>query len=81
MVLFQICIAFFFGASRPLIGTEFAVISTYLTYALMPNRLKDAVLSGTILAVIELVLLVYVGKLHDFPHVINWTKEIGRGSN
>lgn len=70
-VTLQICIAFFFGVSRPLIGTEFAVISTYLTYALMPNRLKDAVLSGTILAVIELVLLVYVGKLQDFPHIVS----------
>lgn len=67
--------------SRPLIGTEFAVISTYLTYALMPNRLKDAVLSGTILAVIELVLLVYVGKLQDFPHVIERKKLVAVRTN
>ncbi|CAG9768347.1 unnamed protein product [Ceutorhynchus assimilis] len=70
-VTLQICIAFFFGQNRPLIGTAFAVTSTYLTYALMPNRLKDAVLSGTILAVTELVLLVYVGNLKDFPDIIS----------
>ncbi|XP_066259052.1 adenylate cyclase type 6 isoform X1 [Euwallacea similis] len=70
-VTLQICISFFFGTGRPLIGTAFAVISTYLTYALMPNRLKDAVLSGTILAVIELILLVYVANFRDFSHIIS----------
>ncbi|XP_048520982.1 adenylate cyclase type 6 [Dendroctonus ponderosae] len=70
-VVLQICIAIFFGKGRPLIGAAFAVISTYLTYALMPNRLKDAVLSGAILAVIELVLLIYVGHLRRFSDVIS----------
>ncbi|XP_050309955.1 adenylate cyclase type 5 isoform X2 [Anthonomus grandis grandis] len=67
----QICLSIFFGKGRPLIATVFAVISTYLTYALMPNRLKDAVLSGTILAITELLLLVYVGYLKDCPNIIS----------
>ncbi|KAL1491228.1 hypothetical protein ABEB36_011857 [Hypothenemus hampei] len=70
-VTLEICIAVFFGDNRPLIGTAFSVTSTYLTYALMPNRLKDAVLSGTILGILELILLVYVGNLHGFLSVIS----------
>ncbi|XP_030746554.1 adenylate cyclase type 5-like, partial [Sitophilus oryzae] len=67
----EVCIAFFFYNERPLVGTAFAVTSTYLTYALMPNRLKDAVLSGTILAITELILLVYVGNLTSFSDIIS----------
>ncbi|XP_074031127.1 adenylate cyclase type 6 isoform X2 [Leptinotarsa decemlineata] len=68
-VTLKICISFFFGDKRPLLGTTFALASTYLTYALMPNRLKDALLSGSILAATEIVLLVYVGELGGFPEV------------
>nr|CAI5819003.1 unnamed protein product [Callosobruchus analis] len=59
-----ISISVFFADRRPLIGTSFALASTYLTYALMPNRLKDALLSGTILATVGAILLVYVGRLN-----------------
>lgn len=65
----QICIAFFFESERPLIGTTFALAFTYLTYALMPNRLKDALLSGTILATTDILLLVYVGHVNGLAEV------------
>ncbi|XP_018566319.1 adenylate cyclase type 6 isoform X1 [Anoplophora glabripennis] len=65
----EICIAFIFEDDRPLMGTAFALSSTYLTYALMPNRLKDALLSGTIMAVTEIILLLYVGRLTRFSEV------------
>ncbi|XP_076269275.1 adenylate cyclase type 6 isoform X2 [Rhynchophorus ferrugineus] len=68
----EVCLAFFFYHERPLVGTAFAVTSTYLTYALMPNRLKDAVLSGTILAATELILLIYVGKLKSADIISNF---------
>ncbi|CAH2009798.1 unnamed protein product [Acanthoscelides obtectus] len=62
--LFQISISVYFAERRPFIGTSFTLASTYLTYALMPNRLKDALLSGTILAAVGTILLVHVGRLN-----------------
>ncbi|KAJ8947426.1 hypothetical protein NQ318_009632, partial [Aromia moschata] len=67
----EICISFIFEGERPLIGAMFTLTSTYLTYALMPNRLKDALLSGSILAVTEVILLVYVGGLSRFSEVVS----------
>nr|CAH7746500.1 unnamed protein product [Callosobruchus chinensis] len=63
-LILEISISVFFAERRPLIGTSFTLASTYLTYALMPNRLKDALLSGTILATVGAILLVYVGRLN-----------------
>ncbi|CAH1183148.1 unnamed protein product [Phaedon cochleariae] len=68
-VTLEICISFFFDTSRALMGTTFALASTYLTYALMPNRLKDALLSGAILAATEIILLIYVGGMTEFSEV------------
>ncbi|CAG9853898.1 unnamed protein product [Phyllotreta striolata] len=70
-VTMEICISFYFEASRPLLGAVFALAFTYLTYSLMPNRLKDALLSGAILALAEIFLLVYVGKMTGFFEVFS----------
>ncbi|KAJ8985481.1 hypothetical protein NQ317_015020 [Molorchus minor] len=72
----EICISFIFEGDRPLIGTMFALASTYLTYALMPNRLKDALLSGTILAVTEIILLVYVGRVNRLSEFASYIGDI-----
>ncbi|XP_049822325.1 adenylate cyclase type 6 [Aethina tumida] len=65
----EICISFFSEQERPLIGTTFALSATYLTYALMPIRLKDALLAGTILAITQIILLVYVGQFSTFAEI------------
>lgn len=67
----QICIAIFSGKERPLVGTMVALACTYLTYALMPIRLKDALLAGTILAVTDVVLLVTVGQFDLWSHQVS----------
>ncbi|XP_072401648.1 adenylate cyclase type 6 isoform X2 [Diabrotica undecimpunctata] len=68
-VTLEICISYYFDDRRPLLGSSFALATTYLTYALMPNRLKDALLSGVILAVVDLLLLVYVGTLSGIEDI------------
>lgn len=68
----QICIAIFSGRERPLAGTMVALACTYLTYALMPIRLKDAVLAGTILAITDVILLVTVGQFDIWSHQVSW---------
>lgn len=70
----QICIAIFSGKERPLAGTMVALACTYLTYALMPIRLKDALLAGTILAVSDVVLLVTVGQFDLWSHQVRQDK-------
>lgn len=57
---FQICLSIYSGIERPVAGTIIALTCTYLTYALLPIRLKDALLSGAILAGIDLLSLVYL---------------------
>lgn len=47
-----------------------ALACTYLTYALMPIRLKDALLAGMILAVVDLVLLATVGQFDMWSHQV-----------
>ncbi|XP_056643903.1 adenylate cyclase type 6 [Diorhabda sublineata] len=67
----EILISFYFDDKRPLLGSSFALSCTYLTYALMPNRLKDALLSGVILAITEIILLIYVGKVIGPTEIIS----------
>jgi uncharacterized membrane protein YhaH (DUF805 family) len=66
---FQICISFFSDKERPLLGPTFSLATTYLTYALMPIRLKDALLAGTVLALTQVILLIYVGHLYAISDV------------
>lgn len=72
----QICIAIFSGKERPLAGTMVALACTYLTYALMPIRLKDALLAGTILAVSDVVLLITVGQFDLWSHQVRKEKRL-----
>ncbi|KAK9870650.1 hypothetical protein WA026_008211 [Henosepilachna vigintioctopunctata] len=59
----HVCITFFCEDERPLLGTTFCLVFTYLTYALMPIRLKDALLAGIILALSQILLGYYAGYL------------------
>lgn len=59
-VFFQICVSIYAAYERPLIGTMVGLICTYLTYALLPIRLKDALLAGAVLAVTHLSGLTYM---------------------
>ncbi|CAH0556509.1 unnamed protein product [Brassicogethes aeneus] len=65
----EICISFFSEHERPLVGMIFSLASTYLTYALMPIRLKDALLAGIIMATTQIILLLNVGKVTNFIEV------------
>lgn len=65
----EICVTFFCENERPLLGPTFAVVFTYLTYALMPIRLKDALLSGLVLAVAQITLLYWTDYLSGLTEV------------
>ncbi|XP_063914214.1 adenylate cyclase type 6 isoform X1 [Zophobas morio] len=65
----EICISFFTERQRPLLGPTFSLATTYLTYALMPIRLKDALLAGTVLALTQVILLVYVGQVYAIADI------------
>ncbi|KAF5296799.1 hypothetical protein FQA39_LY12317 [Lamprigera yunnana] len=56
----EICASIYSGKERPLVGTTIALTCTYLTYALLPIRLKDAFLSGVVLAGIDIFSLMYI---------------------
>ncbi|XP_017784775.1 PREDICTED: adenylate cyclase type 6 isoform X2 [Nicrophorus vespilloides] len=61
----EVCISVFSGVQRPLIGTVSALTCTYLTYALLPICLKDALIAGTILAFAHLMGLAYIGGVPE----------------
>ncbi|KAB0798417.1 hypothetical protein PPYR_09410 [Photinus pyralis] len=56
----QICTLIYSGWERPIAGTIITLTCTYLTYALLPIRLKDALLSGFVLAGIDILSLIYL---------------------
>ncbi|XP_025829382.1 adenylate cyclase type 6 [Agrilus planipennis] len=58
----EICISIFCGKLRPLAGTATTLVYTYLTYSLLPVRLKDALLFGTILMVVDLLEMGYIAE-------------------
>ncbi|KAK4879136.1 hypothetical protein RN001_007282, partial [Aquatica leii] len=56
----EICVSIYSGKDRPTAGTIIGLTCTYLTYALLPIRLKDAFLSGVVLAGIDILSLLYI---------------------
>ncbi|KAF5269198.1 hypothetical protein FQR65_LT02499 [Abscondita terminalis] len=56
----EICVSIYSGKERPIAGTIIGLTCTYLTYALLPIRLKDAFLSGVVLAGIDILSLIYI---------------------
>ncbi|KAK5646083.1 hypothetical protein RI129_004547 [Pyrocoelia pectoralis] len=59
----EICTLIYSGKQRPIVGTIITFTCTYLTYALLPIRLKDALLSGFVLAGIDIISLFYFSLL------------------
>ncbi|XP_045470841.1 adenylate cyclase type 5 isoform X2 [Harmonia axyridis] len=68
-VTLEVCVTVFCEEERPLLGTTFSLVFTYLTYALMPIRLKDALLAGIILALTQMTLVYYAGYLVAIPEI------------
>ncbi|KRT86538.1 Adenylate and Guanylate cyclase, partial [Oryctes borbonicus] len=58
----QVCICVFGGIERPMVSTIAALGYTYLTYALLPIRLKDALVAGTILSLTNIVGLIILDQ-------------------
>lgn len=59
--LSQVCLSMFAGSRRPLTGTAASLAFTYLTYALLPIRLREALLAGVILTVVHVACSIYWG--------------------
>ncbi|KAK9693517.1 Adenylate cyclase, conserved domain [Popillia japonica] len=58
----QVCICVFGGMERPIVSTIAALGYTYLTYALLPIRLKDALVAGAILSITNVVGLIILDQ-------------------
>ncbi|KAI4464612.1 adenylate cyclase type 1 [Holotrichia oblita] len=57
-----VCICVFGGMERPIVSTIAALGYTYLTYALLPIRLKDALVAGAILSITNVVGLIILDQ-------------------
>ncbi|XP_022913545.2 adenylate cyclase type 5 isoform X1 [Onthophagus taurus] len=64
----QVCICVFGGPERPVISTIATLGYTYLTYALLPIRLKDALVAGTVLSITNIIGLVI---LHESDQILS----------
>lgn len=59
---FQVCICVYGGHGRPIVSTVATLGYTYLTYSLLPIRLKDALVAGSILTFANVVCLLILNQ-------------------
>lgn len=62
----EVCLSVWAGGRRPLCGTAASLAFTYLTYCLLPIRLREALFAGLVLSAVQLNCLLYWTDPNDW---------------